>query len=147
MVQSRVAISSVSGEPTSPVRLFAPHAWLQSECRFGQRFSLRLPPGLALHYANSRRAQTTNRRSNQPCVSPQNLGRDLGCRCSSNRKGNRYEHKTTLLFVITCTFFLSSVHAQKKEYAPPSKHPTQVYFGDPHIHTSISADAAMWGNA
>jgi len=36
--------------------------------------------------------------------------------------------------------------AEEKSYAPPVGHPTDVYFGDPHIHTSISADAAMWGN-
>ena len=57
--------------------------------------------------------------------------------------------KTTLLFVMTCALFLSSAQAQEKDkvYATPAEHPTQVYFGDPHIHTSISADAAMWGNA
>ena len=37
-------------------------------------------------------------------------------------------------------------HAAVKSYAPPVANPMEVYFGDPHIHTSISADAAMWGN-
>ena len=37
-------------------------------------------------------------------------------------------------------------HAAGKSYAPPVANPMEVYFGDPHIHTSISADAAMWGN-
>jgi hypothetical protein len=35
---------------------------------------------------------------------------------------------------------------QKGSYAPPSEYPVQVYFGDPHVHTSISLDAAAWGN-
>ncbi len=54
--------------------------------------------------------------------------------------------KTTLLFLASF-FLVFSVHAQEeaKEYVTPVEHPTQVYFGDPHIHTNISADAAMWG--
>ena len=40
----------------------------------------------------------------------------------------------------------TSKHAAEKSYAPPVEHPTEIYFGDPHIHTSLSADAAMWGN-
>ncbi|MEH6616543.1 MAG: DUF3604 domain-containing protein [Porticoccus sp.] len=42
---------------------------------------------------------------------------------------------------------ISSAQAAEKEkvYVAPAEHPTQVYFGDPHIHTSVSADAALWG--
>jgi len=46
---------------------------------------------------------------------------------------------------------VSSIHAQEareaeeKTYSHPGSHPREVYFGDPHIHTRISTDAAMWG--
>jgi len=55
--------------------------------------------------------------------------------------------ETTLLSMASL-LVVTSVHAAEKEkvYAAPAEHPTQVYFGDPHIHTSLSADAAMWGN-
>ena len=52
--------------------------------------------------------------------------------------------KTTLLFVAS-VLLVSSVHAAEY-YAPPAKHPVQVYFGDPHLHTSLSMDAGAWGN-
>ena len=42
---------------------------------------------------------------------------------------------------------VSSVHAAEEYYgSPPSNHPDQVYFGDPHLHTSLSMDAGAWGN-
>ena len=41
---------------------------------------------------------------------------------------------------------ISSAHAADKYYAPAVKHPVQVYFGDPHLHTSLSMDAGAWGN-
>jgi hypothetical protein len=41
----------------------------------------------------------------------------------------------------------AAAQAQKKDkvYATPVEHPTQVYFGDTHIHTSLSVDASLWG--
>jgi hypothetical protein len=52
--------------------------------------------------------------------------------------------KTTMLSV-SIILLVSSVHAADEYYAPPTEHPVQVYFGDSHIHTRISTDAAMWG--
>ena len=49
------------------------------------------------------------------------------------------------LLSVTCVFLVSSVQAAEEYYAPPVKHPDQVYFGDPHVHTSLSMDAAAWG--
>jgi hypothetical protein len=43
---------------------------------------------------------------------------------------------------------LSSAHAQKdevKRYITPSANPENVYFGDAHVHTAMSMDAAAWG--
>lgn len=34
---------------------------------------------------------------------------------------------------------------EEKRYSSINEHPQDVYFGDPHIHTRISTDAAMWG--
>ena len=55
--------------------------------------------------------------------------------------------RATLLSMVG-VLCIASAHAaaQDKVYSTPAVHPIQVYFGDPHIHTSISADAAMWGN-
>ena len=49
------------------------------------------------------------------------------------------------LLSVTCVFLVSSVQAAEEYYAPPVKNPDQVYFGDPHVHTSLSMDAAAWG--
>ena len=52
-----------------------------------------------------------------------------------------------MLFSIVSISLVSSVHAAEKYYGPPPpKHPVQVYFGDPHLHTSLSMDAGAWGN-
>jgi hypothetical protein len=45
-----------------------------------------------------------------------------------------------------CVFLAFSVNAAEKYYNAPVEHPNDVYFGDPHIHTSVSADAALWGS-
>ena len=60
---------------------------------------------------------------------------------------NKHVKATTLSMAIV--LLVTAVHAaeEKKVYAVPAEHPAQVYFGDPHIHTSLSADAAMWGNS
>ena len=50
--------------------------------------------------------------------------------------------------VLTCVLAASSVAAQdteKKRYIEPSANPTDVYFGDAHVHTVMSMDAAAWG--
>ena len=57
----------------------------------------------------------------------------------------RTDTKTTLLSIASF-LFASSVHAADEYYAPPVEHPVQVYFGDPHLHTSLSMDAGAWGN-
>ncbi len=53
-----------------------------------------------------------------------------------------------MLPFLASVLLISSAQAAEKEkvYVTPAGHPTQVYFGDPHIHTSISADAALWGS-
>jgi hypothetical protein len=57
---------------------------------------------------------------------------------------NRYLY-ATLLFIAGATL-VPFAHAADEYYAPPVKHPVQVYFGDPHLHTSLSMDAGAWGN-
>jgi len=55
--------------------------------------------------------------------------------------------KTTLLSM-TGVLLLSSAQAQEaevKRYVTPSEHPQNVYFGDAHVHTVMSMDAAAWG--
>lgn len=45
-------------------------------------------------------------------------------------------------------FAVSAVAAQEpqeKRYITPSEHPENVYFGDAHVHTVMSMDAAAWG--
>ena len=55
--------------------------------------------------------------------------------------------KTALICMGSILVF-SSVHAAEKMYGShPSEHPIQVYFGDPHVHTRISLDAALWGSS
>jgi hypothetical protein len=53
--------------------------------------------------------------------------------------------KATLLS-IACLLSVSTAYATGKIYDPITKHPVQVYFGDPHLHTSLSMDAGAWGN-
>jgi hypothetical protein len=55
------------------------------------------------------------------------------------------KHIKTTLLSMASVLLVSSVHAAEY-YAPPAKHPVQVYFGDPHLHTSLSMDAGAWGN-
>ncbi len=55
------------------------------------------------------------------------------------------QSKTTLMCMASI-LMVSSVHAADKFYAPIAKHSVKVYFGDPHLHTSLSMDAGAWGN-
>jgi len=50
------------------------------------------------------------------------------------------------LLAMASLLLISSAHGADKYYAPPAKHPVQVYWGDPHLHTSLSMDAGAWGN-
>ena len=56
--------------------------------------------------------------------------------------------KATLLGMAS-VLLVSPVNAQeaevKKVYAPPANIRQNVYFGDAHIHTTLSVDAALWG--
>ena len=54
--------------------------------------------------------------------------------------------KKVVLLASACVLSVSSAFASEGIYAPIAKHPTQVYFGDPHLHTSLSMDAGAWGN-
>ena len=51
----------------------------------------------------------------------------------------------TTLVSMASVMLVTAVHAADEYYAPPVEHPVQVYFGDPHLHTSISMDAGAWG--
>jgi hypothetical protein len=50
------------------------------------------------------------------------------------------------LLSMASVMLVSPAHAAEKRYAAPPEHPAQVFFGDPHVHTRISLDAAAWGN-
>ena len=52
----------------------------------------------------------------------------------------------TALLSIASVLMVTAVNAADEYYAPPVEHPVQVYFGDPHLHTSLSMDAGAWGN-
>jgi hypothetical protein len=52
----------------------------------------------------------------------------------------------TALLSIASVLIVTAVNAADEYYAPPVEHPVQVYFGDPHLHTSLSMDAGAWGN-
>ena len=54
--------------------------------------------------------------------------------------------KKVVLLASACVLSVSSAYASEGTYDPIAKHPTQVYFGDPHLHTSLSMDAGAWGN-
>ena len=52
------------------------------------------------------------------------------------------------LLLTASALFATSLHAQETQeqrYITPSEYPENVYFGDPHVHTSLSMDAAAWG--
>jgi len=55
--------------------------------------------------------------------------------------------KVNSITVLTLLFLSAAVHAQeKKSYTnASSENATDVYFGDSHIHTVMSMDAAAWG--
>lgn len=59
------------------------------------------------------------------------------------------KNQITLLYLI---LFTAIIFAQEKKFEgqrykePSNANPNEVYFGDPHIHTRISVDAALWGN-
>ena len=40
---------------------------------------------------------------------------------------------------------MNAQEAEVKRYITPSEHPENVYFGDAHVHTVMSMDAAAWG--
>ena len=52
----------------------------------------------------------------------------------------------SILLCVANILLVSTASAADKSYAPIAKHPVQVYFGDPHLHTSLSMDAGAWGN-
>lgn len=56
--------------------------------------------------------------------------------------------KTTLSVIISATLFSFAAQAEENFYSPlTSKNfPQQMYWGDTHLHTSYSFDAAMMGN-
>ncbi|WP_286240182.1 DUF3604 domain-containing protein [Neptuniibacter halophilus] len=56
--------------------------------------------------------------------------------------------KTTLCSVLLASSLLSSAQAAEGSYSPlaGTHYPQQVYWGDTHLHTSYSFDAAMMGN-
>ena len=58
-----------------------------------------------------------------------------------------YKHIKTTLLSVASFLLISSVYAADEYYAPIAKHPVKVYFGDPHLHTSLSMDAGAWGNS
>ena len=52
-----------------------------------------------------------------------------------------------LMMAFCLCLLTTKVHAQgKKQYGnAPSENATNVYFGDPHIHTRVSLDAKRFG--
>ncbi len=70
----------------------------------------------------------------------------LGSACKEQEGTvNRYL-ETTLVSVMASVLLLPAARAEEKRYATPREHPQNVYWGDPHIHTRISADASLWGS-
>jgi hypothetical protein len=51
---------------------------------------------------------------------------------------------TSLLFV---PFTYAQDDSQEKRYITPVEYAENVYFGDAHVHTSVSLDAAAWGSS
>jgi hypothetical protein len=58
-----------------------------------------------------------------------------------------YVLKTILLSLAGLLLFSSGYASEMKEktYKAPSEYPENVYFGDAHVHTVMSMDAAAWG--
>ena len=59
---------------------------------------------------------------------------------------NKYLKLTVLSMASVLVF--SSANAQEfkgKRYSPSGENPDNVYFGDTHIHSSLSVDASLWG--
>jgi len=54
-------------------------------------------------------------------------------------------HTKTILLSMAGVLLATLAQAAEKYYAPSVNHPVQVYFGDPHLHTSLSMDAGAWG--
>jgi len=57
---------------------------------------------------------------------------------------------TLLLLLSSLLLTISVSSAQEgdagaKKYLPPVEYPQNVYFGDAHVHTVMSMDAAAWG--
>ena len=58
------------------------------------------------------------------------------------------KHIKTTLLSMASVLLVSPVNAQEaevKRYITASEHPQNVYFGDAHVHTVVSMDAAAWG--
>jgi hypothetical protein len=56
--------------------------------------------------------------------------------------------KHAVLLSLVSGFLASSLYAQEaaeKRYAPSPDYAEGVYFGDTHIHSSLSVDASLWG--
>ena len=49
------------------------------------------------------------------------------------------------VFLIAASVHAEEPKGEEKSYLNPSEHPENVYFGDAHIHTTLSVDAALWG--
>ena len=52
---------------------------------------------------------------------------------------------SVLLILSLCFTTIQNSFSQEKEYRPEKKYPQNVYFGDAHVHTVVSMDAAAWG--
>jgi hypothetical protein len=56
-------------------------------------------------------------------------------------------NKLILLFAVAMlTNMAMAQDTEVKRYLTPPDYAQDVYFGDSHIHTEISVDAALWGN-
>ena len=56
---------------------------------------------------------------------------------------------STVLTLLAGSLLVFPVHAQEaaeKRYAPAPDYAEDVYFGDTHIHSTLSADASLWGS-
>jgi hypothetical protein len=52
----------------------------------------------------------------------------------------------SIMYAISVGVLFTSIStAQETEYRPQNQYPVDVYFGDAHVHTSMSLDAAAWG--
>jgi hypothetical protein len=58
------------------------------------------------------------------------------------------KHIYTVLTLLGGILLVLPVYAQEtadKRYAPPPAYAEDVYFGDTHIHSSLSVDSSLWG--